>query len=456
MDHLTALRSKRLLLGVSGGIAAYKIPQLVRLLRQAGAEVQVVMTRNAARFVTATTLQAVSERPVRDDLWDPQAEAAMGHIELARWADAVVIAPTTADLLARLASGRADDLLTTLCLASRAPLLLAPAMNQAMWSHPATQRNLSRLEADGALIIGPDSGDQACGDVGPGRMVEPELLSAAVARRLAAGAPTGFTATEFTATEFTATEFTATAEPGEPPAILSGCRVLITAGPTREAIDPVRFISNHSSGKQGFALAEAAREAGARVTLISGPVNLDTPAGVERVDVISARDMAEAVAARIADTDLFIGVAAVADYRPEEAAPHKLKKRHDDGQAGAAPSTTRSLMLVENPDIIATVAAHPQRPVTVGFAAETDRVIPHARAKLERKGLDLMVVNDVGDASIGFHGDHNAVTLLWPDGEESLPRQSKQDLARSLIARIARRFVDQLALANRESVAVSK
>jgi len=444
MDYLSALERKRLLLGISGGIAAYKTPQLVRLLRQAGAEVQVVMTRNAARFVTAVTLQAVSERPVRDDLWDPQAEAAMGHIELARWADAVLIAPATADLLARLASGRADDLLTTLCLASRAPLLLAPAMNQAMWSHAATQRNLARLEADGAEIIGPDRGEQACGDHGPGRMVEPEALTAALGRRLAvAGASPEAAATDSGA--------------------LGGCRVMITAGPTREAIDPVRFISNHSSGKQGFALAEAARDAGARVTLISGPVGLATPAGVERVDVVSARDMADAVAARITDADLFIGVAAVADYRPEAAAPQKLKKRSQGEAAGdtapagdTSPGAGRSLTLVENPDIIGAVAARPGRPVTVGFAAETEAVIDHARAKLTRKGLDLMVVNDVSDRSIGFDGDHNAVTLIWPDGEETLPRQSKPDLARTLIARIARRFVDQLALANRESVAVSK
>jgi len=438
MDHLAALEMKRLLLGISGGIAAYKTPQLVRLLRQAGAEVQVVMTRNAARFVTAVTLQAVSERPVRDDLWDPQAEAAMGHIELARWADAILIAPATADLLARLATGRADDLLTTLCLASRAPLLLAPAMNQAMWSHPATQRNVARLEADGAEIVGPDRGEQACGDHGPGRMVEPEALTAAIARRLAGAGASPAAAVDTGA--------------------LAGCRVMITAGPTREAIDPVRFISNHSSGKQGFALAEAARDAGARVTLISGPVGLATPAGVERVDVVSARDMAEAVAARIAATDLFIGVAAVADYRPEAAAPQKLKKHSQvDATGGCDPAEgARSLTLVENPDIIAAVAARPRRPVTVGFAAETEAVIDHARAKLTRKGLDLMVVNDVSDRSIGFDGDHNAVTLIWPDGEETLPRQSKTELARTLIARIARRFVDQLALANRESVAVSK
>ncbi|MEQ8858290.1 MAG: bifunctional phosphopantothenoylcysteine decarboxylase/phosphopantothenate--cysteine ligase CoaBC [Pseudomonadales bacterium] len=397
----TPLAGRRIILGVSGGIAAYKSPMLVRRLRDTGADVQVVTTRGAEQFVTATALQAVSGRVVRNDLWDPHAEAAMGHIELARWADLLLVAPATADLMARLAAGRADDLLTTLRLATRAPILLAPAMNVAMWEHPATQRNLIRLEADGVHIAGPDSGAMACGEFGPGRMLEPEQL---VER--------------------------AVAVLNEPPdrrlAALAGRHVVITAGPTREAVDPVRYLSNHSSGKQGYALAAAAREAGAHVTLISGPVTLAPPSGVETVAVSSARDMHDAVMARLDACDVFIGVAAVADFRPEQAATQKLKKSTTGG-AGL------SLSLVENPDIIAAVAGHSPRPYVIGFAAETERVLEHGRDKRRRKGMDLIVVNDVSDPGIGFNSDDNALTLIWEGGERCLARASKAALARAIL-----------------------
>ncbi len=322
----------RILLGVSGGIAAYKSAELIRELRRAGADVQVVMTRGAARFISATTLQALSGRPVRRSLWDGAAEAAMGHIELARWADAVVVAPATADTLARLAQGRADDLLGTLCLASRAPLWLAPAMNQAMWAHPATQSNIALLRARGAQVIGPAAGEQACGDVGEGRMSEPlEIVSAL------RGAPRA----------------------AVPSPALAGRRVLITAGPTLEDIDPVRFVGNRSSGRMGFAVAEAAADAGAQVTLVAGPVALPTPQGCTRIDVRSALAMRDAVQANVAACDVFIAAAAVADYRPEAVLPHKRKKGGDDWV----------LRLVANPDIVAEVAAASPRPFVVGFAA---------------------------------------------------------------------------------------
>ncbi len=400
-DH-QPLAGRRIIVGVAGGIAAYKSPILVRRLRDAGADVQVVTTRAAARFVTATTLQAVSGRPVRHDLWDEQAEAAMGHIELARWAELIVVAPATADLLARLAAGRADDLLCTLRLASRAPVLLAPAMNVVMWEHAATRRNLRRLEDDGCLIAGPDSGPMACGEFGEGRMVEPDVLLDQVTAHFRADSLL--------------------------PA-LTGRHVLITAGPTREAIDPVRYLSNHSSGKQGYALAAAARSAGARVTLISGPVSLAPPAGVDTVPVISASDMYDAVMARLDDCDVFIGVAAVADFRPASAAEQKIKKSGDGG--------SMTLALVENPDIVATVAGRPKRPFVVGFAAETENVLDHGRAKRERKRLDLIAVNDVSRAGIGFGSDENAVTLVWQGGERELPRASKAAVARALLEIVA-------------------
>lgn len=400
-----ALTDRRIIVGVSGGIAAYKAPWLVRRLRDAGADVQVVVTRSALAFVTATTLQAVSGRPVRSDLWDPAAEAAMGHIELARWADLLLIAPATADLMSRLAHGRADDLLTTLRLATRSPVLLAPAMNVAMWEHPATRRNLARLVEDGCLVAGPDSGPMACGEFGPGRMVEPELLVARAAEILGGGAG----------------------------GRLRGRRVLITAGPTREAIDPVRYISNHSSGKQGYALAAAARAAGAEVTLVSGPVSLPAPAGVTRIDVVSAADMLEAVLDRVADCDVFIGVAAVADYRPVAPAAQKIKK-------DAAGAGSMRLELVENPDIIATVAARTPRPLVVGFAAETQDAIAFAREKRARKGMDLIVVNDVSDRSIGFGSEENRVSLIWEGGERALPQASKAEVSRAIVDAIADRL----------------
>jgi phosphopantothenoylcysteine decarboxylase/phosphopantothenate--cysteine ligase len=418
-DALTgALHGKRILLGISGGIAAYKAPQLVRLLRQADADVQVVMTRGAHHFVTATSLQAVSGRPVRDDLWDESAEAAMGHIELARWADAILIAPATADLIARLATGRADDLLTTLCLASRAPLLIAPAMNQVMWESPSTQRNIRAVVGDGALLLGPDNGDQACGDVGPGRMQEPEALAQALQAHLA-----------------------------PPRQVLDGKKVLITA-------DPVRYLTNHSSGKQGYAIAAAARAAGAEVVLVSGPVALPAPFGVRRIDVTSATEMHDAVLAHAGDCDVFVGVAAVADYRPEEVKPQKIKKAEqgDDPADGDDRTSGLTLALVENPDIIASVAKLAHKPLTVGFAAETHAALVHARSKRERKGIDIIIVNDVSDPSIGFNSDHNAVTMIWQGGEMTLPRQPKAQLAGTIIDRIGD-FVDQLANANPERVA---
>jgi len=415
------LNGKNILLGISGGIAAYKAPELVRLLRQAGADIQVVMTRNAHQFVAATSLQAVSGNAVRDTLWDASAERSMGHIELARWADVILIAPATADIISRLATGRADDLLTTLCLASRSPLLLAPAMNQVMWESPATRRNVQTLLADGVRLLGPDSGDQACGEVGPGRMREPADLARALEAHFAT-----------------------------PAGRLSGKRVMVTAGPTIEAIDPVRYITNRSSGKQGYAVAAAAQAAGADVTLVSGPVALPTPFGVNRIDVVSANDMYEAVQSHVADCDIFIGVAAVADYRCDTIQPQKIKKaeRHSQALDGL------TLNLVENPDIIASVARLAHKPLTVGFAAETHDLLEHARSKRERKGIDIIVVNDVADTTIGFSGDHNAATVIWQGGEIQLARQPKAELAGAIIEIIAD-FVDQLALANPERSAKS-
>lgn len=401
------MQGRHILLGITGGIAAYKTPALVRELRAAGAEVQVVMTRAASAFVTATSLQAVSGERVRQDLWDPDAEAAMGHIELARWADLLLIAPATANCMASLAQGQANDLLSTLYLATDAPVALAPAMNQAMWRHPATARNRATLATDGVTFFGPGSGDQACGDVGPGRMLEPDDLAARSAALLHSGA-------------------------GD--ARLAGRKILITAGPTREALDPVRFLSNHSSGKQGYALAAEAARSGAEVTLVSGPVSLPTPAGVTRVNVDSARAMHDAVMSRAAAQDVVIGVAAVADYRPATVADRKIKKEPDSGAQTVGQMTVE---LVENPDIIASVGALPAGPLVVGFAAETHDALMHARAKRARKGLDLIVVNDVSRSDIGFGSDHNAATLITADWERPLDRQPKAELARTILAAIA-------------------
>ncbi len=406
------LQRKRVLLGVTGGIAAYKACELCRRLLDLGAEVQVVMTPAGARFVTPLTLQALSGRPVRTDLLDPSAEAAMGHIELARWADLILVAPASADFLARLAGGSADDLLTTACLASDAPIAVAPAMNQAMWRSPATRRNVATLIGDGVQVWGPGSGSQACGDEGPGRMLEPaELLDHVQAALTAAGVPSGGPLAGRT---------------------LAGRHVVITAGPTREPLDPVRYLSNHSSGKQGFALAAAAAEAGARVSLIAGPVALPTPKGVERIDVLTARDMlAAAEQCCRPGADVFISVAAVADYRPAMPSEQKIKKAPGD--------TGLTLTLIENPDIVATIAGRTPRPFTVAFAAETEELVPHARAKLERKKVDMVVANDVSRSDIGFGSDDNVVTLVTEDGDEELPAMTKTALARVLMERIAAR-----------------
>jgi phosphopantothenoylcysteine decarboxylase/phosphopantothenate--cysteine ligase len=399
------LDNRHILLGVTGGIAAYKSADLIRRLQDLGATVQVVMTQAAQEFITPLTMQALSGHPVHTDLLDPAAEAAMGHIELARWADLVLIAPASADFIARLAHGHADDLLTTLCLATPAPIALAPAMNQGMWRDIATQANLAQLRERQLHIFGPAEGSQACGDIGPGRMLEPTEL----AQRAAAIFPSG---------------------------LLSGQRVLITAGPTREAIDPVRYISNHSSGKMGFALAEAAAAAGAITTLIAGPVNLTTPARVTRIDVDSAQQMFDAVMDRVGACDVFIAAAAVADYRPQTVAPQKIKKQHEDSM---------TVELVRNPDIVATVAARSPRPFTVGFAAETQAVQTYARDKLERKNLDMIIANDVAAAGIGFNSDNNAVAVLWRDGETHFSERTKSLLAHDLIGLISNRLHPRLA-----------
>jgi len=391
---------KRILLGVTGGIAAYKSADLVRRLKERGAEVQVVMTPAACEFVTPLTFQALSGRPVRTALWDSAAEAAMGHIELARWAELVLVAPASADFLARLACGRADDLLATLCLATAAPIALAPAMNRLMWGNPATQANVSVLRQRGMTLLGPAEGGQACGEVGPGRMLEPDEIVTAIDALVSL-----------------------------PRGPLSGRRVLVTAGPTRERIDPVRFVSNRSSGKMGFAVAEAARAAGAEVVLVSGPVSLATPGGVRRVDVESAADMLAAVLKEADAADIFISTAAVADYRPASPPEHKIKKTTDK----LAVDMERTV------DVIATVAARPRRPFVVGFAAETENVEQNARAKMLKKGLDMIAANEVGHAK-AFDCPDNELVVLWRGGRRELPRASKSSLARDLIALIAEVF----------------
>jgi phosphopantothenoylcysteine decarboxylase/phosphopantothenate--cysteine ligase len=395
------MQGKRILLGVTGGIAAYKSPDLVRRLRERGAEVQVVMTKSAGEFITAMTFQAVSGRPVRTDLWDPAAEAAMGHIELARWADLIIVAPATADFLARLAAGQADDLLTTLCLATEAPIAVAPAMNRVMWANAATQANVVTLVQRRVSVLGPAAGDQACGEVGEGRMLEPLELVAKIDALLI---PTG---------------------------PLSGKRVLITAGPTRERIDPVRFISNRSSGKMGFAVAQAARSAGAEVVLVSGPVSLPTPPGVRRVDCESAVDMLAAVTREVAKADIFISTAAVADYKPARPADQKIKKASD----------RMDLEMERTTDILATVAASADRPsLVVGFAAETESVEQNARGKLLKKNLDMIAANEVGDAK-AFECEDNHLIVLSRTARHDLGQASKAALAQRLIQLIA----DELA-----------
>ncbi|MCB2387742.1 bifunctional phosphopantothenoylcysteine decarboxylase/phosphopantothenate--cysteine ligase CoaBC [Thalassolituus alkanivorans] len=396
------LCNKRILLGITGGIAAYKAAELVRILKKAGAEVRVVMTAGAMEFITPLTLQALSGNPVHHALLDPEAEAGMGHIELAKWADLLLVAPASANFIARLTQGSGDDLLTTICLATEAPIALAPAMNQAMWREPITQANIARLtDLKGSKLhmFGPAEGVQACGDVGPGRMLEPEQIAAHAADLFETG-------------------------------LLAGLEVVITAGPTREAIDPVRYISNHSSGKMGYAIAAAARDAGARVTLISGPVVIPAPERVNCVRTESARDMLDASLAMLGRCNIFIAAAAVADYRPMTAAHQKIKKSAD----------SMELTLVKNPDVVATVAAHELRPFTVGFAAETQDVDVYARDKLVRKNLDIIVANDVSLSEIGFNSDQNAVTVFWAENQQSFAQMSKQALARELVELIAHRY----------------
>lgn len=395
------LYHKRIVLGVGGGIAAYKSAELIRRLLEHGAQVRVVMTRGGAEFITPLTLQALSGHPVHMDLLDPAAEAAMGHIELGKWADLVILAPATADLLARVAAGMANDLLTTVCLATAAPIAAAPAMNQQMYRAVATQANLQTLQARGMLLWGPDSGSQACGDVGPGRMLDPlEIV------------------------ELANSHFSA-------PQDLQHLKIMLTAGPTREALDPVRFISNHSSGKMGFSIARAAAARGAQVTLIAGPVNLPTPPWVTRVDVVSALEMEQAVQQRAAAQDIFISCAAVADYRAEQISDEKIKKQGDE----------IILKMVKNPDIVAGVAAMTKkRPFVVGFAAETQNVEEYARQKLARKKLDLICANDVSLAEHGFNSDTNALHLFWQDGEKRLALSDKALLGQRLIDEIVSRY----------------
>ncbi len=404
---MSASTNKRILLGISGGIAAYKSPDIVRRLREKGFEVRVAMTRAACAFITPLTLQAVSGKPVHTHLLDAGAEAAMGHIELARWADTVLIAPATADLLAKLAHGIADDLLSTVSLATAAPIVVAPAMNRQMWEAQATRENVAALTARGVAFLGPGDGSQACGEVGPGRMLEPADISALIAARYNSDR-------------------------------LQGLSVLVTAGATREALDPVRFISNHSSGKMGYAVADAAAEAGARVTLVSGPTSLDAPFGVERICVTSAEEMLDAVMQRIRDSQIFIGAAAVSDYAPKEYAEQKLKKSGE----------SMSITLVKTRDILADVAALDNAPFTVGFAAETTDVETYAKEKLSRKSLDMIAANRVGVPGSGFGSDDNTLTVYWSDGAERLELAPKLQIARRLVGIVADRYREKHSAQN--------
>jgi phosphopantothenoylcysteine decarboxylase/phosphopantothenate--cysteine ligase len=409
---MSAAQPRKILLGVTGGIAAYKSPDLVRRLIDRGADVQVVMSRGAQQFVTPLTFQAVSGKAVRTDLWDETAEAAMGHIELARWADEVVIAPATADFIARLAHGFADDLLTTVALATSAPIVLAPAMNRVMWANAATQANVKLLKERGVRVLGPASGEQACGEVGPGRMLEPTEI----VEELFVAAPAN--------------------------SALKGLKVVVTAGPTRERIDPVRFISNRSSGKMGYAVAEAARDAGAEVILVSGPVQVSPPRGIRRIDVESAEEMLSAVQQIISDADIFIAAAAVSDYRCCEVACEKIKKTSD----------TMTLALARAPDVLATVGKSTAPPFLVGFAAETENVERNALAKLSGKNLDMIAANKVGDG-LAFDKDDNALTVYWHGGKRELSLTSKSALARQLIEVIAERYRGREATRQSSTVA---
>ena len=403
---MNRLTNKRVLLGVTGGIAAYKSADLVRRLQDDGADVRVVMTRSAQEFITPLTMQALSNHPVHLDLLDTETESVMGHIELARWADVVLVAPATADFIARLTAGHGDDLLTTICLAAECGVIIAPAMNQAMWAKPSTQQNTQLLKQRGISLLEPDVGLQACGETGAGRLMDvPEIVTALASQFRTAS--------------------------------LAGCHVVITAGPTREAIDPVRYISNHSSGKQGYALALAAIEAGARVTLISGPTNINAPDRATVVAVQSADEMLKAVMSSISDADIFIGVAAVADYKPVSVENQKIKK------SGAS---TLTLDLVQNQDILKTVASLENSPFTVGFAAETENVIEYARTKLTAKNLDMIIANNVADTSIGFNSDQNETTIITRNlsgtTEAQQPKMSKENLSRKLIELIAEQIAE--------------
>ncbi|OCG14867.1 bifunctional phosphopantothenoylcysteine decarboxylase/phosphopantothenate--cysteine ligase CoaBC [Gilliamella sp. WF3-4] len=398
-----SLSGKRILLGITGGIAAYKCPDLVRHLKKAGAQVHVVLTDSASHFVTKMTLQAVSGNPVSSDLFDPSAELSMSHIELAKWADFVLIAPATANIIAKMANGIADDLLSTICLASSAPIAIAPAMNQQMYKATATQHNLSVLASRNTLILGPDNGYQACGDIGPGRMLEPHTIVEEIAHFFSKKS------------------------------VLSGLSITITAGPTIEEIDPVRYISNYSSGKMGFAIANAAAQMGATVTLISGPVHLNTPNNVNRIDVKSARQMYDEALNHAQKSTIFISCAAVADYHAKTIATQKIKKISDNDEL--------TIELVKNPDIVASVAAlKSHRPFVVGFAAETNDVKAYAIKKLIDKNLDLICANDVSDKTIGFNSDQNSLTLYWQSGEQTLPLSSKQQLATQLLQAVITRY----------------
>lgn len=396
---MNKLQHRRVLLGVTGGIAAYKAAEILRQCQIMGAEVRVVMTPAATEFITPLTFQALSGSPVHTQLLDAEEEAGMGHINLARWADVILVAPASADFIARFASGMADDLLTTLLLASEKTVMLAPAMNRAMFDDLNTQKNIRQLESQGVIILGPAEGVQACGEVGMGRMLEPEALADAVAEHFQTGE-------------------------------LAGLNVLLNAGPTREAIDPVRYISNHSSGKMGFSLAQACVEAGAHVTLVAGPVHIPTPSGVERIDVISANEMAKAVMSKSKQADIFIASAAVVDYTPVEIADNKIKKSASEMQ----------LTLVKTTDILTNVATEDESTFCVGFAAETDNLEVYAKDKLERKSLDMIAANWIGRDSGGFNSEYNALSVYWENGFQELDSMPKPELARELVALIAKRY----------------
>ena len=396
---MSSLSQKRVILGITGGIAAYKSAEIARRLQDHGAEVRVIMTDSAQEFIRPLTLQALTGKPVHTDLLDPKAEAAMGHIELARWADAILVAPATANFMAALSQGTAHDLLTTVCLASSGKIIVAPAMNQAMWSQPASQQNIECLKRRGINILEPDNGVQACGDIGPGRLQQPDVIVEHMASIFDSG-------------------------------ILSGKKVVITAGPTREAIDPVRYISNHSSGKMGYALASAMTDAGASVTLISGPVSLQCPDRCELISVVSADDMLAAASLAVKKADIFISSAAVADYRVTEVASQKIKKKSDE----------MSLNLAKTPDIVAILSENNPNLFVVGFAAETEQVEAHAREKLERKKLNAIIANDVSRMDIGFNSDDNEALWIDADNSQTLSKKSKAQLAREIAVLIANKI----------------